>query len=48
MKTPFKITRYGSRYWAVWSPDELLCVTVYRRRRRRRRSHLHPLETNPP
>lgn len=26
-----QITRYGSRYWAVWCDGELLAVTVYRK-----------------
>jgi hypothetical protein len=25
------ITRYGTRYWAVWLDGELLAVTVYRK-----------------
>lgn len=26
-----EITRYGSRYWAVWCDGQLLAVTLYRK-----------------
>lgn len=26
-----RITKYGGRNWAVWTNDELLAVTVYRK-----------------
>lgn len=25
------VAKYGTRYWAVYQGDELICVTVYRR-----------------
>lgn len=31
MNASVSITRYGSRYWAVWLNGELLAVTLYRK-----------------
>lgn len=26
-----EIEKYGSRFWAVWDGNELVCVTVYKK-----------------
>ena len=31
MNSRLSITRYGSRYWAVWLGNDLLAVTVYKK-----------------
>ena len=29
--TTFRMERYGSRFWAIYDGDALVCVTVYKR-----------------
>jgi hypothetical protein len=31
MREHFTVTKYGSRYWAVFEGDTLVCVTLYRK-----------------
>lgn len=31
MTERFSVTKYGSRYWAVFEGETLVCVTLYRK-----------------